>query len=444
MPGQASDLPAVRDAAAGRARRRLASPILVIVGLLAALAPAASPAAARPPGAEASDVVPGQLIVSFKKGVSSSKRSGILEQVGAKLRRRLAHVRGAVVAPRRIGLALLRRRLQASPGVAYVESDYILGASAAPDDPLFVNQYPLASTGVGGVGAQVAWNKRTNCSKLAVLDTGIQYSHPDLEPNVWHNSHEIKNNGKDDDKNGWVDDYYGVNIVKGKGSGKDDNGHGTHVSGIVAGRGNNDVGISGLCWTAKVMAVKFMNSRGKGSTSDAITGIDYAIHEGAKVINCSFGTSSKSQSLLNEVDYAKKKGVLLVVAAGNDGDDIDSKPSYPASFNDSNILTVAATTAVNGLASFSNFGQEDVDLGAPGDNILSTYPTSTYKTLSGTSMAAPLVSATAAMLRAQDGDLSYGDVRKAIRNNVSATPALTGKTYTNGQLNVAAALAAVP
>jgi thermitase len=324
-----------------------------------------------------------------------------------------------------------------------VESDYLLRSSQAPDDPLFANQYPLASTGLGSVSAQGAWNSRIGCSKLAVLDTGIEYSHPDLKSNVWHNPHEIKNNGKDDDENGYVDDYYGVNLVKGKGSAADDNGHGTHVSGIAAGLGNNHVGISGLCWTAKVMAVKFMNSKGRGATSDAISGIDYAVRQGAKVINCSFGSSSKSKSLEDEVAYAKKKGVLLVVAAGNESENIDSEPSYPASLSASNILTVAATTALNQLASFSNFGQENVDLGAPGDNILSTYPDSTYKSLSGTSMAAPLVAATAAMLRAQDGDLTYSDLRKAIRNTVTAIPALSGKAETSGQLNVAAALGSV-
>ena len=217
-------------------------------------------------------------------------------------------------------------------------------------------------------------------------------------------------------------------------------GHGTHVSGIVAGHGNNAVGISGLCWSAKVMPVKFMDSHGRGSTSNAVTGIDYAVKQGAKVINCSFGSSSKSKSLEDEVSYAKKKGVLLVVAAGNDGDDIDSKPTYPASYTSSNIITVAATTQLNQLASFSNYGKSGVDLGAPGDKIVSTYLGSTYKTLSGTSMAAPLVAATAAMLRSQNGDLTYSELRSAIRNHVIATSPLAGKTVSGGQLDVAAAL----
>jgi subtilisin family serine protease len=190
------------------------------------------------------------------------------------------------------------------------------------------------------------------------------------------------------------------------------------------------------------MPVKFMNSQGKGSTSDAVAGIEYAIKEGAKIINCSFGSSSKSKSLQNEVDYAQNKGVLLVVAAGNSTQDIDHEPSYPASFTRSNILVVAAITATNTLASFSNYGAKNVDVGAPGNNIVSTYPTSTYKLLSGTSMATPYVTAAVAMLHEQNSALSYSKLRSLIKDHVVPSPALAGKTVTGGQLDVAAALAA--
>jgi hypothetical protein len=417
-------------------RRRVVIQLLTLGAFLLPIATA--------PPAVAAPAVPNQLIVAFKNNVPQADRAPLLRAVGAKIRRNLAHIRGAAIRPRSgLALAILRRRLEARGDVAYVERDFILQKSATPDDPLFAQQYALASLGTGSVNAQPAWNSRTSCSKIAVLDTGTQNAHPDLKGNVWHNSGEKNNNGKDDDKNGYVDDYYGVNLVKGKGNGADDEGHGTHVSGIIAGHGNNALGIAGLCWTAKVMPVKFMDSHGRGSTSDAIAGIAYAVKQGAKIINCSFGSSSKSKSLQDEVDYAKKKGALLVVAAGNDGNDIDSKPSYPASFSEGNILTVAATTSLNQLASFSNYGHTDVDLGAPGSNILSTYINSQYKTLSGTSMAAPYVAATAAMLRSKDGDLSYSDLKSAIRNHVTGNPALAGKTVSGGQLNVAAALAAV-
>jgi thermitase len=408
----------------------------------AALAALLAAAALAGP-ASAADSVPNQLIVGFKKGSSADAQRSLVRGAGGELRSRLAHIRGAVVRPRsRLALGVLIRRLRASRQVSYVERDYYLGASLTPDDPLFANEYSLASNGLGSVQAQGAWNSRTSCSKVAILDTGIQYNHPDLAANVWHNPHEIQSNGKDDDKNGWVDDYYGVNLVKGKGSGVDDDGHGTHVSGIVAGRGNNGTGISGLCWSSSLMAVKFMDSSGRGSTSDAIDGIDYAVHEGARIINCSFGSSKKSSALEDEVQYAKGKNTLLVVAAGNNSQNIDSKPLYPASFTEGNVLTVAATTSLGGLASFSNYGKKSVDLGAPGDKIFSTYPTSTYKTLSGTSMAAPLVAAAAAMLRAKDSGLSYGDIKSALRNHTQALGSLNGRTVSGGLLDLAAGLAA--
>ena len=195
---------------------------------------------------------------------------------------------------------------------------------------------------------------------------------------------------------------------------------------------------------AKLVAVKFMNSKGKGSTSDAIDGIDYAVKNGAKIINCSFGSSSKSSALHDSVDYAQDHNALLVVAAGNDGENIDKNPVYPASYTDSNILTVAASTDTDTLASFSNFGSTAVDVAAPGDNIFSTYLGGGYKYLSGTSMAAPYAAGTAALLRKQESDATYGELRKAIRQKVDKPPALNGKVAYDGRLNVQKALAAIP
>jgi subtilisin family serine protease len=290
----------------------------------------------------------------------------------------------------------------------------------------------------------VAWNARTSCAKVAVLDTGTQYDHPDLTGRVWHNSHEKDGNNKDDDKNGYVDDYYGVDLVAGKGSGIDDEGHGTHVSGIIAAHGNNATGVSGLCWSGSIVPVKFMNSRGKGSSSDAAAGLDYAVKAGAKVVNGSFGSSSKSSALEDAVNYAQSKGVLLVFAAGNDSTDNDSAPEYPAAFTNSNIITVAAVTATGALASFSNYGVKSVDLGAPGDQIISTYMGSTYKVLSGTSMASPIVAAAAAMLRSQDSSLTYKQIRSALLSHTRPDTALAGKVVHPGVLDIGAALAAVP
>jgi subtilisin family serine protease len=397
------------------------------------------------PARAGDDAVAGQLIVGFSAGVSSSRAEALVEAAGGRQVRRLQRIRASVVRPGANGGALgaLIDRLKRTREVAYAEPDFNLEKSATPDDPLWPSQYALAPTGAGAIQAPAAWDTSTRCSTVAVLDTGTQSNHPDLQPNVWQNPKEIDDNNKDDDKNGYVDDFYGVDLVAGKGSGEDDEGHGTHVSGIVAGHGDNDTGGAGLCWSGKVMPVKFMNSRGKGSTSDAIDGIDYAIHEGAKIINCSFGSSSKSSALQDAVDAAQDKGVLMVIAAGNNGDNIDKEPEYPAAFTNGNIITVAAVTETGDLASFSNYGKGKVDLGAPGDSIVSTYLPSTYRALSGTSMAAPMVSAAAAIVRHEDTGQTYKEIRSAILSNTTPDSALSGKVAHPGVLNVAAALDSV-
>jgi thermitase len=403
------------------------------------------------PASAAGPAVSGRLLVGFDKGVSKERQQNILAATGGRIGRRFSGgIRGgrlAVVRPRS-GKATdaLRKRLRHTGGVAYAEPDFILEKSQEkmPNDPFYTLDYALTDSPQDhDIDAPSAWATRTGCAKVAILDTGIDTDHPDLAPNVYK-SDDKPNNGKDDDKNGYVDDTYGWNVIKGKGSGEDDNGHGTHVSGIVAGRGNNDNGSSGICWSAKLVAVKFMNSKGKGSTSDAIDGIDYAVKNGAKIVNCSFGSSSKSSALHDAVDYAQDHNVLLVVAAGNDGENIDKNPIYPASYTDSNILTVAASTDTDTLASFSNFGSTAVDVAAPGDDIFSTYLGGGYKYLSGTSMAAPYAAGTAALLRKQESDATYGQLRKAIRQKVDKPPALNGKVAYDGRLNVQKALAAIP
>jgi subtilisin family serine protease len=382
---------------------------LAVLGV--ALAGAGSAEAAAPAAS-------GRLLVGFDEGVSKRGQERVLSAVGGRISQRLGAVRGgrlAVVRPHS-GSATdrLRERLERHPDVAYAEPDYLQFATKTPDDPYYSLDYALVDGADDhDIDAPDAWGKRTGCAKVAVLDTGIDTDHPDLAANV-NKSDDKPNNGKDDDKNGYVDDTYGYDAIKGKGSGQDDNGHGTHVAGIVAARGNNANGNAGVCWSAKLGAVKFMNSRGKGSVSDAIEGIEYAVKAGYKIINCSFGSSSKSSALHDAVDYAQSKNALLVVAAGNDGENIDKSPLYPASYGDSNILAVAASTSDDTLASFSNYGADAVDVAAPGDEIFSTYIGGGYKVLSGTSMGAPYAAGVAALLRKQESDATYGDLRYAI------------------------------
>ena len=415
--------------------------ILAVAVVIAALAFAA-PASAAP-------AVSGQLLVGFEKGVSKDRQEGILSRAEGRLARRFAAVRGgrlALVKPRSgLRAKVLRNRLEGTDGVAYAEPDFLLSKSAdkTPDDPFYTADYGLVDQPDDhDIDAPEAWGTRTGCGKVAVLDTGTDTDHPDLESNLYK-SKDKPNNNKDDDKNGYVDDTYGFNVIKGKGSGQDNEGHGTHVSGIIAAHGNNSEGISGICWSANLVPVKFMNQDGQGSSSDAITGIEYAVKQGIKIINCSFGSRSKSSALHDAVNYAQDHNTLLVVAAGNNGQNIDKQPIYPASFGDSNILAVAASTSDDTLASFSNFGSENVDVAAPGDNILSTYLGGGYKVLSGTSMASPLAAGLASMLKKQASDATPKDLRTAVRKKVDKPPPLNNKVYDDGRINAQKALSAI-
>lgn len=414
----------------------------LVIAVLAATLLGVPTATAAPPA------VSGRLIVGFAKGVDKERQGRILGAIGGRIERRLGAVRGgrlSVVEPRGgLVLKVLRKRLGHAAGVAFAEPDYYQFTSRTPTDPFYTRDWALVDTPAAhDIDAPVAWDVRTSCAKVAILDTGIDTDHPDLAPNIYKSS-DKPNNNKDDDKNGYVDDTYGLDVIAGKGSGEDDNDHGTHVAGIVGARADNAIGIAGTCWSTKLVAVKFMNSRGKGSTSNAIAGIDYAVKKGIKIINCSFGSSAKSSALKDAVDYAQSKGALLVVAAGNDGVNIDTSPEYPASYTDSNILTVAATTDQDELASFSNYGSTAVDVAAPGDGIYSTYLGGGYKILSGTSMASPYVAGVAALLRKQEPNATYGDLRYAIRHKVDTPPALAGKVAYNGRLNADKAIAAIP
>jgi subtilisin family serine protease len=311
-------------------------------------------------------------------------------------------------------------------------------APLVPNDPRFGEQW----FHVGKVGLQSpdAWATRTSCGTVAILDTGADLEHPDLVQNLWRNPREIPGNGRDDDRNGYVDDVHGVDIRTG-GAPIDTNGHGTHVAGLVGARGNNAVGVTGVCWSARLMIVKFMSVPGRGRATDAAKAIRYAVNKGARVINASFVSTREDKRLKNAIAFARKKGTLVVVAAGNDGKNIDRVPVYPASWPDPNLVVAAATTSTGGLASFSNWGKTAVDVAAPGDDILSTYLSQGYQTLDGTSMAAPIVAAIAAMVRQQNSRLNYKRVKEVVSRRADRSSALRGRTVYSGRANLRRALA---
>ena len=292
--------------------------------------------------------------------------------------------------------------------------------------------------------APEGWDVRNQAGDIivAVIDTGIRYTHEDLSANLWSNPLEVPGNGLDDDHDGYVDDVHGINVIAGSGDPNDDNGHGTHVAGIIGAVGNNGRGVVGVAWRVQLMACKFINASGYGWVSDAITCINYARTHGASVMNNSWGGSSYSQGLKDAIDAAGAAGIIFVAAAGNSSSDNDGWTFYPAGYTSENLVSVAATTRTDDLAYFSNFGQESVDLGAPGMDITSTWNTSdsAYTSLSGTSMAAPEVSGVFALMKAQFPTESCLQLFNRVYGTTDPLIALRNKCRTGGRINLARAL----
>ncbi len=333
------------------------------------------------------------------------------------------------------------------PDVLYAEPNYVYHISAVtPNDPYYTNYlWGLHNTGqtIGGstgtvdadIDAPEAWDISTGSSTVvvAVIDTGVNYNHPDLSANIWTNPGEIAGNGIDDDLNGYIDDVHGWNFVSNTSNPADDHGHGTHVSGTIGAVGNNGVGVTGVNWNVKIMPLKFIAASGSGDTSDAISAIRYANANGASVISNSWGGPDNSQALKDAIDATS---AVVVCAAGNDATNNDvTGHNYPSDYNSSNIISVAATDSNDNLASFSNFGQISVDLAAPGDTILSTSNSGGYVFMWGTSMATPHVSGVAALVKSVNSNLTNLQIRNVILNNVDVKSSLSGKVNTSGRLN---------
>src|SRR2546426_447199 len=321
---------------------------------------------------------------------------------------------------------------QQSGLVQYAEHDLIVQAFAAPNDAYFADGSLWGLNNIGQLGgkpdsdidAPEAWDITHDASSIivAVIDTGVRATHEDLAANMWVNPGETgtdslgrdkRFNGVDDDGDGYVDDVNGINAILGVGWEIDDHGHGTHVAGTIGAVGNNSVGVVGVAWRIQIMACKFLNAAPDGSISDAIECIDYARNKGAKVINASWGWyGENSSSLRDAIQSLRSAGVIFVAATGNNGNNNDTRPLYPASFNLDNIVAVAATTRFDQKADWSNYGATSVDLGAPGQEILSCWNTtdSTYRYLQGTSMATPHVVGACALLCARYPSATYRQI----------------------------------
>ncbi len=275
---------------------------------------------------------------------------------------------------------------QGDPRILAVEPNYRVHILGTPDDTRYPEMWSLNNTGQTGgtpdadIDAPEAWDTTTGSDSIivAVIDTGVDYLHPDLLDNMWHNPGESgggkETNGIDDDGNGYVDDVYGYDFVMHDSDPSDAHSHGTHVSGTIAARGNNALGTTGINWQCKIMACRFLDAGGGGSTADAITAINYAVTNGARILNNSWGGGGFSASLQTAIENARDHGVLFVAAAGNAAADNDTGGFYPANYPVSNVIAVAATNHNDALSYFSDYGLHTVHLGAPGESILSTVP----------------------------------------------------------------------
>lgn len=399
---------------------------------------------------------PGRVLVKPKKGQDLAT---LHRNTGAQVLAQFPSIDGLqIIAPRSTGsVESLLATYQQSELVDYAELDHLVHAMLDPNDTHFqngncwhLNNYGQ-SGGIAGadINARTAWNIRSSAAGVvvAVLDSGVRFAHQDLTANLWRNPGEISGNGLDDDDNGYVDDVYGINAIANNGNAGDDYGHGSHVAGIIGAVGNNNAGVVGVCWQVQLMICKFIDSAGNGWISDAIKSIDYARAKGAKVINLSWGDPAyNSQALYDAIVSARNAGIIVVCACGNESLNNDVTPLYPASFSLDNIISVAATTRRDELASFSCYGPSTVDIGAPGDTIASCGNASdtSYQYRSGTSMAAPMVAGACALVWAQFPSDSYSQIINRILNNVDPLPELAGKCRTGGRLNLNKALTAVP
>ncbi|MBC7899044.1 MAG: S8 family serine peptidase [Saprospiraceae bacterium] len=320
-----------------------------------------------------------------------------------------------------------------------------------PNDPQFADQWALNNLGRDGgkeradIDAIKAWLKSKGSQEVvvAVLDSGVDYNHPDLVANMWTRPDNIPQ--YTDDELGSFNDIQGFDADVNAGDPMDDNGHGTHCAGIIGAEGNNNEGIAGINWNVQIMPLKFMGRGGFGTTANAIEAINYAIDRKQKgvnvrVISASWGSTSKSRALEDAIRAAGEQGILFVAAAGNASTNNDSRPHYPSNYNLPNVISVAATDKTDALASFSNFGIKTVHIAAPGRDILSTWLGGDYREASGTSMATPYVAGVAALILASEPDLTVEQLRERLLKSVDKIDSLAGKVENGGRLNASKAL----
>lgn len=427
-----------------------------------------------------------EVIVRFRPGTSRAAIERITEALNDRLLDRFEFINNQAVIADEDGLApeTVAAEYRGLPDVEYAEpntiieldppSDYANFREAArggdedddppvvrhpgdggmePNDPLFKEQWSLLNTGqrAGKSGADVcatrAWAKTKGSRKIvvAVIDTGVDYTHQDLQSNIWTRPASLA--PYSDEDLGDFDDRHGFDASDNDGDPMDDNGHGTHCAGIIGAEGDNSDGIAGVNWEVEIMPLKFLGRNGSGTTKDAIECINYVVARkkagvDVRIISASWGSTARSRALGDAIKRAGDEGILFIAAAGNSSTNNDARPHYPSNYDLPNVLSVAALTRQDVLARFSNYGAKTVHIAAPGAEIMSTWPGNQYEEHSGTSMATPVVSGVAALILSVNPDLSMSDLRKRLLDTVDKIPALDGKVSSGGRVNAASAIRA--
>ncbi len=394
-------------------------------------------------------VVADEVLVKFKKGVSSDLARDINFREGGTVLEKLGDLGWQRIRLRAgMNFDSARSRYIDSGQVESVQPNFYYHLLATPNDISFGSLY-----GMTKISAPQAWDLNTGSPAVVIanIDTGIKYTHEDLAANVWTNPGEINGNGIDDDANGFVDDFYGYDFFFNDPDPLDENGHGTHTSGTMGAVGNNSIGVVGVNWNVRIMSIKIYDNDGLGTTSamliNAYNYVRMMKERGVniRVTNNSYGGCDEAcgydQATRDAIDALGNTGVLQVFSAGNDGRNIDTQPSFPASYVSPSIISVANSNSSDQRNGSSNYGPVSVDLAAPGTGILSTVNTaSNYASFSGTSMSAPHVSGAAALLSAYNPNLSAASLKATLLNSVDVLAQWNGVVKTGGRLNVAQAL----
>ena len=449
--------------------------------------------------AQSPDYMPAQVIIKMKQGKSAVQKNALKTRMKANTKQTFSSLNIELwqidESQQKANINQIIREYANHPDIEYIEPNYIYYLAEyeadndcrapeeiQPNAPLFNNQWGLHNTGQSGgtpnadINAPEAWDIINSSPdiEVAILDTGVDWTHPDLVNNIWQNLGEDADNdgrvleqingewvldpddkdGIDDDGNGYIDDLIGWDFRD------DDNDpiydpsgnarwHGTHIAGIIGAEGDNGIGISGVTWSVQMPILKIFSGNSDASESDIIAAIEYATMMNFPIHNNSWGGGPFSMGIRDAMQAAANNGQLLVNAAGNGGfdqlgDDNDSFSHYPASYDIDNIIAVAAIDRDDALARFSNYGGTSVDIAAPGVDILSAFPMNNYDSRSGTSMATPHLSAACALLMQQHPTATPTQIKAAILNTATPTPALTGKCVSDGRLNLSAALEAIP